>query len=240
MNRYIASMIIAFSVLLGASRSAMAVLITLVPTDLNPGDAYHLVFVTSTTRDATSADITVYDAFVQAAADAAGGGLQDITWLAIGSTPPGGVDAINHINVLGPVYRLDDTRVADNSADLWDGSLLAGISITEFGDSLLSDVWTGTNAAGIGENARSCFPGCTSHELGTTDKPQAAFGQSGLTDTRWIFQGRRGAQDRDNSLSFYGISAALTVPVPEPSTLALFVTGLAGLGFMMRRRQKIA
>ena len=28
--------------------------ITLVPTDLNPGDTYHLVFLTSTTIDATS------------------------------------------------------------------------------------------------------------------------------------------------------------------------------------------
>ena len=28
-------------------------------------------------------------------------------------------------------------------------------------------------------------------------------------------------------------------PVPEPSTLALFVTGLAGLGFMMRRRRSM-
>ena len=30
------------------------------------------------------------------------------------------------------------------------------------------------------------------------------------------------------------------IPIPEPSTLTLFVVGLAGLGFMMRRRRKHA
>ena len=90
--------------LCGMPAIALSDPVTLVPTDLNAGETYHLVFITSTVRDATSADITVYDAFVQAAADEAGGGLEDITWLAIGTTECG-VAAIDHIPISGPVYR---------------------------------------------------------------------------------------------------------------------------------------
>ena len=38
-----------------------------VPTDLNPGDTYQIVFATSTTRDATSFDPADYDAIPQGA-----------------------------------------------------------------------------------------------------------------------------------------------------------------------------
>ena len=47
--------------------SAKATIVTL-PTGLNPGDQYRLVFLTSTERNATSSDIAVYNAFVTAAA----------------------------------------------------------------------------------------------------------------------------------------------------------------------------
>ncbi len=44
---------------------------TFAPPDLSPGDTFHYVFVSSTQRDATSSDITVYNLFVQGLADAA-------------------------------------------------------------------------------------------------------------------------------------------------------------------------
>jgi ABC-type uncharacterized transport system permease subunit len=65
--------------LLGAvSAFILAVLATtanaslVVPAGLNPGDAYHVIFVSSTSRDSTSSDISRYDSHVQAAADAVG------------------------------------------------------------------------------------------------------------------------------------------------------------------------
>src|ERR1035437_10826646 len=41
-----------------------------IPAGLNPGDKYRLVFVTSTTTDATSPDISYYKSFVTNMADA--------------------------------------------------------------------------------------------------------------------------------------------------------------------------
>ena len=72
-----------------------ALAITIVPTGLNAGDTYHLVFVTSTTRNATSTNIADYDAFVNNVADLASNAqLGDINWKVIGSTSS--VDAVNH------------------------------------------------------------------------------------------------------------------------------------------------
>ena len=57
------------SVLL-SSLWCMPALAVFIPIGLNPGDTYHLAFVSSTIRDATSSDIAVYNAHVHAAADA--------------------------------------------------------------------------------------------------------------------------------------------------------------------------
>ena len=112
--------------------------ITLVPTDLNPGDTYHLVFLTSTTIDATSPFISDYDSFVQDVADNAGTGIgssEGFTWRAIVSTPGTATNAIDHVVQSGPVYRLDDTRVA-NDTELFGVDLIAAININEKGDTI--------------------------------------------------------------------------------------------------------
>ena len=50
-------------VTLGTASAVQAAIVT-VPTGLNPGDQYRLVFVTSGTRDATSTNIADYNTFV--------------------------------------------------------------------------------------------------------------------------------------------------------------------------------
>jgi hypothetical protein len=52
-----------------------------------------------------------------------------------------------------PIFLLNDTKLADNNNDLWDGSIDTTLSINENGDSVGSGdvrVWTGTNSTGTG------------------------------------------------------------------------------------------
>ena len=61
----------------------------------------------------------------------------------------------------------------------------------------------------------------------------------------WTFQFGGGIQgvdpkSHDNDFAAWAVRSGDVAIVPEPSTLALFVTGIAGLGFMMRRRRSYA
>ncbi|MBI4905502.1 MAG: hypothetical protein HY820_17855 [Acidobacteria bacterium] len=77
--------------------------------------------------------------FVQGAADSAGiGSSIGLSWVVIGSTAT--VNALAHTNVQGPVFLVDGTRIANNAADLWDGSLLAPLSVTELGTTLITEI----------------------------------------------------------------------------------------------------
>ncbi len=81
------------------STSVNAALVT--PAGLNPGDKYHVIFVTSNATGPMSSNIADYDAFVQSAADAAGiGSTLSLSWRVVGSTTT--IDAKDHIQPLFP------------------------------------------------------------------------------------------------------------------------------------------
>lgn len=184
-----------------------------VPPGLNPGDTYHLAFVSSTTRDAYSSDITDYDAHVQAAADAAGIGVTEgVSWYAIGSTSS--VDARDHAVVSAPVYRLDGVRIAAGYDDLWDGTIDASLSITESGDLKESTVWTGTVSLGIAQNP-----------LGAPVYDWVDWGRCLVSDTnwRWMYSGIKRPYEL---LPLYALSEQLTVASePDPEFTAIARTG---------------
>ena len=228
-NTRVVGVVIA-SLLFGLASVAPAMAIVTVPTGLSPGDDYRLAFVTSTTRDATSTSIDDYNAFVQGVVDALGAGneLYDLgtTWTAIGSTVDDDARDNTGTNPSSPgvpIYRLDDTRIADNNRDLWDGSIANPIIVNENGDSIDLFTWTGSEVHGV-------------------SSPQSALGDQasvmGLTSDpllgTWMYWD---TFPSTFSRNLYAMSDVLTAPVPVPAAFCLFGTAIAGLlGVGWRRR----
>jgi len=192
-----------------------------VPPGLNPGDRYHLVFVSSTTRDATSSDIGVYNDFIQGVADAAGiGASEGVSWYALASTAT--TDARDNAPVTAPVYRMDGLLVSSGFADLWDGDISNPINLDEYGTSTTFEaVWTGSYRDGVAANP-----------LGIGNSRQ---GDPAATDSYWI---NRGWNPGSGTLApLYGLSAESTV-IPEPSSLIIWVllgAVVGAIGYAKRR-----
>jgi hypothetical protein len=184
------------------------------PAGLAPGESYHWMFVTRGTIDSTSADIGVYNAFVNAEA-ALNPDLAGLSWHAMASTES--VDARINAPVTGPVFLLDTTKFTDNFVTMWDGGgKAASPRIDQFGVERPPDggsdfwVWTGTNHDG------------TAQGLGLGAQPDNWVGRytaQFLGD--WLIE----VHISENSLQpLYALSSPLkaqAVPaVAEPSTLS--------------------
>lgn len=214
-----------------ATASAAQAALVVVPPGLNPGDQYRLVFVTDGTRNAQSTDINDYNTFVTSevtgstlatALTTAGFNLGTITWKAIASTSS--VNArdntdTNPSSTGVPIYLIDGNRVANDNADLWDGSILTSIDSTPQESGGFGFVWSGT-----------FYDGTTGWGLGS-NVVGSNVGFIGAVSA-WIDESGKGGSE---VYPFYGISTVLTVPssdppvsVPEPSSLLGCIT-LGGL-----------
>jgi len=208
------------------------------PAFAQPAEPYRLAFVTLPVYQATETDIGVYNQWMQDEADAAGIGVGsglgdgDTSWFVIGSTAL--VDArdntgTNPSSTGVPIYLTDmTTKVADDNADLWDGTVDNIINTRADGSVTTGHLWvfSGTKRDGTAaDNTGSNF---------------GPFGQVGgniqqgkgfLTDA-WIcpVDGDWVGDPPETSLPIYAMSEI----IPEPATMCLL--GLGGLVMLRRRR----
>lgn len=215
--------------------SSQAASIQTVPPGVQAGQTYRLAFVTSTTTDATSTDIGVYNMFVQNLADSVAdlAGL-NATWTAIAST--GTVNAVDNISWLSAtdmIYGLDGTLVSDPSHLLFydsnDAFFDAAIPTYEDGSAVTASqiVWTGTSR--VGTNTQN---GCCTAPMGSSTPFTGVTGTSNVTGAF--------AQNFDTVTAthlMYAISSEITAPAPEPGTTALAAFGLVALILTTRRQQ---
>jgi hypothetical protein len=216
--------VLSLALLLLLASESFAAPIT-VPTTLPPGAQYRLAFVTFGGHTATSTNIADYDAFVQAEANTEPA-LSSISWQVIGTTET--VLARDHTgtapgNYPGvPIFRLDDVKLVDNYADLWDWSIDAPLSVDQHGVTLgATAVWTGTGSTG-----QATSP----HQLGSPYG--VGTGILNATDNSWIHFGYSVATAVPRRM--YALSEVLVVPVPEPSPRPLLALGVAA--FLLSRR----
>ena len=197
-----------------------------VPGGLQPGDNFHLLFVSRDVRDAQSADIRDYNEFVNTVADSAGIGptTSGVQWFAVASTPV--VDARDNAVVQAPVYNLQGELLASDFADMWDGALASAVNYDEHALAIIPfhHVWTGSRSDGTAYSGR---------ELGQF--ATAEIGDLKRSDGGWIETSNASPLVR---FHLYGLSESLVV-VLEPSALAIQACigiSLVPAGRFLRRR----
>jgi hypothetical protein len=190
------------------------------------GDTYRLVFISSTTRDATSSDISDYNTHVQNAASAAGMG--EVSWYAIASTST--VDAIDNTLTTnsdenGAFFLIDgSTIISNNLNDFWDGNHTGSesINLDENGNSYLAlpistpwypygPAWTGTNSNGTKQTGNTLGESTVLNGLGCNCASAA----------QWV---QRGIVSNTVKYYLYGVSDVLTVSAPNGAGI-IHVTG---------------
>ncbi|MDE0647365.1 MAG: hypothetical protein OXI08_04825, partial [Cyanobacteria bacterium MAG IRC4_bin_6] len=131
---------------------------SLKPSGLASGARFRLLFVTSTTRDATATDIATYNTFVQDRAKAGHSAVTDSCgdlFKVVGSTLAVNARAntdSESTDTDAAIYWLNGAKAADNYADFYDGNWDSVAAKNESGNnppSSVTFVWTGSGSDGV-------------------------------------------------------------------------------------------
>lgn len=211
-----------------------------VPPDLEPGDKYHLVFVTRFDMFVSTnpsippffpvfGSIEAADWNVSTSAGLAsllddGVFFESPPYTAIMSAF--GENARDRINVTAPVYNMQGELLAVDHADLFDGAIENAVRYDEYGVAVPigTPVWTGSTPTG--------FVGLETASNWNNPSGFADVANPHMNDQRWL---RRNSSRANIGARIYGFSPQLTVPVPEPATFILGISG--GLACLRRGRQ---
>ena len=187
------------------------------PSGLSAGDQFRLMFVTSTTRDASSTDIADYNSFVQGRAAAGHTSIQSYSaqFRALGSTAT--VDARDNASTTGtgvPIYWLGGAKIADSYTDFYDGNW----------DSAMGD---GRNESGGSASSVSVvFVG--SEDNGTKDSNNFTLGSTAdfvrVSNPRTPSQGLRNGgalAETSETHRFYGLSPVFEVAPTTTTELSI-------------------
>ena len=148
---------------------------SLIPSGLDSGDSFRLLFVSTQENNATSSDIARYNGLIQLfAADSLVLRPWASAFRVLGSTPA--VDARDNTSTTGagvPIYWVAGLKVADTYTDFYDGTWDSVASRTQIGRVNRKNwIWTGSQANGTG------FPG---QEFGGASVRQGALDSASVT-----------------------------------------------------------
>lgn len=124
--------------------------------DITPssGVISQTIFVSSTTNEGSLGGVLGADVFCNNSALYSG---RSGNWKAVMSS--NALDAKSRISIQGEVRNTNGDKVADNSADFWDGTLDSPVRYDEYGVSvgLGAGVWTGSKNTGLKDTTDRCL-----------------------------------------------------------------------------------
>ena len=193
------------------------------PIGLAPGSPYQLVFVTYAAIPGTSPSEAPYNTFVNSEAGASPT-LPVSIWHAVTSTADGTNADVNAPSPAGglPVYNTAGQLVATAATGLYTAPLVNPIEFDQFGNlatqapdpwSANAWTWTGSQLPGV------AVPGA---ELGSF-VGGTEVGINVATIPTWITALTFAST---NALQVYALSGTLISPIPEPTSITLFGSGV--------------
>ena len=207
---------------------------SLAPVGLQEGDQFRLLFISSTSRNASPSEIATYNTWIQARAANGHTDIQDYSssFRAVGSTED--MDARDNT---GTTYTSSDKGVAI----YWLGGNKVADDYEDFYDEDWDEEAAMKNESGTGEHAVTAWTGSdhdgtemlqgtpeTSRALGNSNNAWVRFGKTN-SDEHGPLSGA--TANRSNNKRIYGLSGVFEVVVGNnPATGAPTITGTAQVG----------